>query len=189
MTSKSAKLTKPTPTETATRGMIEVFTGHGKGKTSAALGIVLRALGHGRRVHIVFFMKGKFPYGEQEVLSTLPNVTFESFGFLEFCDPNNVKPEEKEQAQKALDAARKAMLSGEYDIVILDEINVATAWKLVDVEDVIKLIREKPEHVELILTGRYAHPRLIEIADLVTNMVKVKHPYDKGILSRQGIDY
>jgi len=100
-----------------------------------------------------------------------------------------VKPEEKEQAQRALDAARKAMLGGEYDIVILDEINVATAWKLIDIEEVIKLAQEKPEHVELILTGRYADPRLIEIADLVTEMVKVKHPYDKGILSRQGIDY
>jgi len=187
--SKSAKLAKPTPTETTSKGMIEIFTGHGKGKTSAALGIVLRALGHGRRVHIVFFMKGKFPYGEQKILATLPNVTFESFGFLEFCDPNNVKPEENEQAQKALDAARKAVLSEEYDIVILDEINVAIAWKLVDIEDVMKLMNEKPEQVELILTGRYADQRLIELADLVTDMVKVKHPYDKGVLSRQGIDY
>ena len=169
--------------------MIEIFTGHGKGKTSAALGIVLRALGHGRRVHIIFFMKGEFPYGEQKTLSNLPDVSFERFGFLEFCNPDNVKPEEKEQAQRALDAARKAMLGGEYDIVILDEINVATAWKLVDIEEVIKLAQEKPEQVELILTGRYADPRLIEIADLVTEMVKVKHPYDKGILSRQGIDY
>ena len=189
MTSKSTRLLKPTSPETITSGMVEIFTGDGKGKTSAALGTVFRALGHGCRAHIIFFMKGKFPYGEQKILSTLSNVTFETFGLLEFCDPNNLKPEEKEQAHKALDAARKATLSGEYDVVILDEINVATAWKLVDIEDVIKLINERPEHVELILTGRYADQRLIELADLVTDMMKVKHPYDKGILSRQGIDY
>lgn len=189
VTTKPARPAKPTVRKTATKGLIEIFTGDGKGKTSAALGTVLRALGHGRRVHIIFFMKGKFPYGEQETLSKLPNVTFERFGFLEFCDPHNVKPEEKEQAQKALEAAHKALLSGEYDMVILDEINVATAWKLVDIDEVIKLIGEKPKKVELILTGRYADPKLIELADLVTNMTKVKHPYDKGILSREGIDY
>ncbi|GAF98392.1 unnamed protein product, partial [marine sediment metagenome] len=97
--------------------------------------------------------------------------------------------EEKEEARKALEAAREAMLSLEYDIVVLDEVNVAAAWNLIDIDEVIKLIGDKPEKVELILTGRYAHPRLIELADLVTEMVKVKHPYDKGILSRQGIDY
>jgi cob(I)alamin adenosyltransferase len=177
------------PTETSAKGLIEVFTGDGKGKTSAALGMVLRALGHGRRVYIVFFMKGKFPYGEQKTLSELPDVTLERFGFETLCDPNNVKPKEKEQARKALEAARKAMLSGKYDVVILDEVNIAAAWKLIDIDEVIKLVGEKPKKVELILTGRYADPRLIELADLVTDMVKVKHPYDKGILSREGIEY
>lgn len=168
---------------------MEIFTGDGKGKTSAALGVALRALGHGRRVHIVYFMKGNFPYGEQKILSELPNVTFARFGFESFVDPANVKPEEKEEARKALEAARKAMLSLEYDMVVLDEVNVAVAWNLVDIDEVIKLISDKPEKVELILTGRYADPRLIKLADLVTDMVKVKHPYDKGILSREGIDY
>jgi len=184
-----AKSDKPAPTETTTKGLVEIFTGDGKGKTSAALGITLRALGHGRRVYIVFFMKGKFPYGEQKVLAQLPNVTYESFGFLEFCDPNNVKPEEKEQATRALEAARKAMLSEEYDIVILDEVNIAAAWKLIDIDELIKFVEEKPEKVDLILTGRYADPKLVKIADLVTEMVKIKHPYDKGILSRKGLDY
>ena len=169
--------------------MVEVFTGDGKGKTSAALGIALRALGHGLRVCIVYFMKGDFPYGEQKVLSQLQNMTFVKFGQLSFVDPNNIKGEEKEEARKALDTARKAMLSSDYDVVILDEINVAAAWKLIDLNEVIKLIQEKPEKVELILTGRYADDKLIELADLVTNMTKVKHPYDKGILSREGIDY
>jgi cob(I)alamin adenosyltransferase len=177
------------PAETSARGLVEIFTGDGKGKTSAALGMALRALGHGLCVHIVFFMKGDFPYGEQRILSELSGVTFDRFGFQDFVDPNNVKPEEKEEARKALGAARKAMLSLKYDVVILDEVNVATAWKLINLDDVIKLVREKPEKVELVLTGRYADPKLIELADLVTDMVKIKHPYDKGILSRKGIDY
>jgi cob(I)alamin adenosyltransferase len=174
--------------ETST-GLVEVFTGDGKGKTLAALGVALRALGHGLRVHIVFFMKGDFPYGEQELLSGLSNCTVERFGFRDFTDPDNIKPEEKKEARKALEAARKATLSLKYDVVILDEVNVAIAWKLIDVDDVVKLIHDKPENVELVLTGRYADPKLIKLADLVTDMVKVKHPYDRGILSRKGIDF
>jgi len=177
------------PAETSTRGLVEIFTGDGKGKTSAALGMALRALGHGLRVYIVFFMKGDFPYGEQKILSQLSNVTFDRFGFQDFVNPANVKPEEKEEARKALEAARKAVLSLKYDVVILDEVNVAIAWKLIELADVIKLINDKPKNVELVLTGRYADSKLIELADLVTDMVKVKHPYDKGMLSRKGIEY
>lgn len=181
--------TETAPAETSTRGLVEIFTGDGKGKTSAALGVALRALGQKLRVHIIFFMKGDFPYGEQKVLSRLSGITFERFGFRDFVDPSAVKPEEKEEARKALEAARKAVLSQKYDVVILDEVNVATAWDLVSIDDVLKLIRDKPPKVELILTGRYADSRLVEAADLVTDMVKVKHPYDRGILSRKGIDY
>jgi cob(I)alamin adenosyltransferase len=180
---------KTLPAETSTRGLVEIFTGDGKGKTSAALGVALRALGHSLCVYIVFFMKGDFPYGERKILSKVSNCTVERFGFQEFVDPANIKPKEKKAAAKALEAGRKAMLSRKYDVVILDEINVAVAWKLINVNDVIKLIHDKPEKVELILTGRYADPKLIKLADLVTDMVKVKHPYDKGILSRKGIDY
>lgn len=167
---------------------MEVFTGDGKGKTSAALGTVLRALGHGLRVFFVFFMKGKFPYGEQKILAKLPNVDVAVFGQGTFCDPNNVKEEERIEARKALEAARQAMLSGKYDVVVLDEVNIAAAWKLIDVDEVIRLVAEKPEKVELILTGRYADPKIIELADLVTDMVKVKHPYDKGVRARKGFD-
>ncbi len=177
------------PYEKSTKGLVEVFTGDGRGKTSAALGTALRAVGHDLRVHIVFFMKGEFPYGEQKTLATLSNITFERFGSERFVDPANIKPEEKEEASKALDAARKAMLSLNYDVVILDEVNVAVSWKLIDVEEVVKLINAKPENVELILTGRHADPRVIEKADLVTMMMKVKHPYDRGVLARKGIDY
>jgi len=180
---------KASPSETASKGLLEVFTGNGKGKTSAALGIALRAAGHDRRVFIVFFMKGEFPYGEQKVLSDLPNVEFARYGFVSFVDPANVRPEEKEEAQKALAAAEQAMLSKKYDVIILDEVNVAAAWKLITVDEVIKLINSRPEEIDLILTGRYADPGVIELADLVTDMVKIKHPYDKGIPSRKGIDY
>jgi len=170
-------------------GLVEVFTGNGKGKTTAALGIAIRALGHGLKVHIVFFMKGEFPYGEQKVLSQLQGLSCERFGSLEFVDPSHVKEEEKIQARQALESARKALSAGLYDVVILDEVLVASAWGLIAVDDVARLIREKPERIDLVLTGRYADPVLLELADLVTEMKEVKHPYKKGHLSRQGIDF
>ncbi len=175
--------------EPSSRGLVYIFTGDGKGKTSAALGVVLRALGHGMRVHITYFMKGDYPYGERAILSKLPNVTMASFGSLKFVDPANVKPEEIEQAKLALAAAREAMLSGNYDLVVLDEINIAVAWKLVKLDEVVKLISDKPKNVELILTGRQADTKLVQLADLVTEMLKIKHPYDEGVLARKGIDY
>ncbi len=178
----------PAP-ETPLKGLVELFTGDGRGKTSAALGTALRALGCGRRVHIVYFMKGSFPYSEQKALAHLPNVSYQRFGGLHFVDPNSVKPEDREEARKALAAAREAMLSGKYDVVILDEVNIAAAWGLADTAEVVRLIKERPENVELVLTGRYAPKELVELADLVTEMVKVKHPYDRGIASREGIDY
>ena len=169
--------------------LIEVFTGTGKGKTSAALGIVLRAAGQDLCCHVVYFMKGDFPYSEHKVLSVLPKVTFTRFGFQSFCDPNNITEEEKEQARLALDEARRAMLSGDYDLVVLDEVNIACAWKLIPIEDVLKLLDERPDGVELILTGRYADERIIGRADLVTNMQEIKHPFSRGIKSRRGIDF
>jgi len=171
------------------KGLVQIFTGDGKGKTSAALGAVIRALGQGLRVYIVFFMKGDYPYGERRILSQLPNVTCVSFGSLEFVDPTNVKPEEIEQAKQALATAREAMLSGSYDLVVLDEVNIAVAWKLVELDEVIRLISDKPQNVELILTGRYADTKLVQQADLVTEMLKIKHPYDEEITSRKGIEY
>jgi cob(I)alamin adenosyltransferase len=171
------------------QGLVEIFTGDGKGKTSAALGITLRALGRNLRVYIIFFMKGGYPYSERHILDLLPNISFSSFGQDYFVDPNNITPEAKEQASKGLDKAREVMHSGSYDVVILDEINVAVSWKLLEVSEVLKLIINKPRKVELILTGRYADHRLIDAADLVTEMVTVKHPYERGIKARGGIDY
>jgi cob(I)alamin adenosyltransferase len=171
------------------KGMVQVFTGNGKGKTSAALGTVLRALGHGLKAYIVFFMKGKYPYGEFSTLSKLPNVDVDSFGLRCLTDRANINPEEIEQAKLAMSAAREAMLSGNYNLVILDEVNVAVNFKLIELDEVVRLIGDKPRNVELILTGRYADARLIELADLVTEMVKIKHPYDKGVKARKGIEY
>jgi cob(I)alamin adenosyltransferase len=171
------------------KGLVQIFTGDGKGKTTAALGTVLRAAGHGLKVFIVFFMKGDYAYGEYNSLSRLPDVEMASFGFRKFIDPANIKPEEKEQAKAALETARKAVISGKYNLVVLDEVNVALGFNLIELDDVIRLIKDKPSHVELILTGRRADSRLIEMADLVTEMVKVKHPFDKGIKARKGIEY
>ena len=134
-------------------------------------------------------MKGGYPYSEQQALAKLPNISFSTFGQDYLVDPANIKPEEKEQARKGLEKAREVINSGNYDLVILDEINVAVGWKLLEVDEVLELIKNKPKNVELILTGRYADARLIESADLVTEMVKIKHPYDRGIPARKGIDY
>jgi len=171
------------------KGLVQIFTGDGKGKTSAALGTVIRALGQGLKVCIIVFMKGHYPYSEWTFLSKVPDVRIERFGFETFTDPANVKPEEKEEAAKALASAREAILGGEYDLVVLDEVNIATAWKLVELDEVVKLIQDKPQNVELILTGRNADAKLVRLADLVTECLNIKHPYDKGIMARKGIDY
>ena len=175
--------------EPSARGLVQVFTGDGKGKTTAALGTVIRALGQGRRVYIVFFMKGDYPYGERRILAQLPNVDLVSFGSLDFVDPANIRPQDREQARQALAAAREAILSDNYDLAVLDEVNVAVAFGLIPLDEVIRLIRDKPPRVELILTGRKAAPELVRLADLVTECLKIKHPYDKGIESRKGIEY
>ena len=187
MGEKASSFNPPSPP--LRKGLVQVFTGDGKGKTSAAIGTVVRALGHGLKVYIVFFMKGNFLYGERSILSQLANVTMESFGSEEFIDPANVKPEEREQAKQALAAARKAMLSGDYDLVVLDEVNLAVAFGLVELEEVLGLIEDKPEAVELILTGRRADGKLVQAADLVTEMLKIKHPYDEGVVGREGFEY
>jgi cob(I)alamin adenosyltransferase len=176
-------------TKSPSKGMVMIFTGEGKGKTTAALGTVIRAIGQGLRVYICFFMKGDYPYGERNILSKLPNISIESFGQEEFVNPTNPKAQEFAQAKQALEASKAAIQSGKYDLVVLDEINVVTAFKLISVEEVIQMIKDKPEKMELILTGRKADPRLIEMADLVTEMLKIKHPYDIGIPGRKGIEY
>jgi cob(I)alamin adenosyltransferase len=172
------------------KGLVQVFTGEGKGKTTAALGTVLRAAGHGFNISVIFFIKGHSPQGEYKTLASLPNVKVASFGLRQFIHKNNViNPAEKAEAQAALATAREDITSGEFDLVLLDEINVAIYFNLLDVRDVLQLIKDRPSSVELILTGRKADEKIIAAADLVTEMVKIKHPYDKGIKARKGIEF
>jgi cob(I)alamin adenosyltransferase len=133
-------------------------------------------------------MKGSHS-GERDILSRLPNVTMESFGAGGFVGRENIRPEDKEEAKRGLEAARKAVLSGNYDLVVLDELNLAVARNLVALDEVLRLIEERPDGVELILTGRQAHSNLVKAADLVTEMLKIKHPYDNGVKAREGIEY
>jgi cob(I)alamin adenosyltransferase len=179
----------PASPNTSRRGMVELYTGDGKGKTSAAIGVVVRALGNGLRVYLSFFMKGNTPSGERNILASLPDIRVEIFGAAGFVSPGKIKPEARRKAKEGLAAAREAMLSGDFDLVVLDELALAATWGLVSIDDVITLMTDKPEGVELILTGRLADARLVEAADLVTEMVKIKHPYDRGVQARQGIEY
>lgn len=171
------------------RGLVQVYTGNGKGKSSAAFGLALRAIGRGLKVYIIQFIKGGFDYGELYLVDKLPNLTLKAFGRGKFV---TAKPPEKEDvklAEEAFQLAKEVVESGKYDIVILDEINVALNLKLVSLEKVLQLIKNKPKHVELILTGRYAPNEIIDIADLVTEMREVKHPFNRGYEARKGIEY
>jgi cob(I)alamin adenosyltransferase len=172
------------------KGLVHVFTGEGKGKTTAALGTIVRAAGHDLKILVIFFIKGESAVGEYRTLARLPNVEVKSYGLRQFILKNNeINPQEKAQAEAALAAARAAVTGGNYDLIVLDEINMAVYFKLIDAEEVLKLISDKPPRVELILTGRNADSRVIEAADLVTEMTKIKHPYDRGIKARKGIEY
>jgi cob(I)alamin adenosyltransferase len=171
------------------QGLVQVYTGNGKGKTSAAFGLALRAIGRGLKVYIVQFIKGGFDYGELYVVDRLPNLKLKAFGRGEFVTEKPPGKEDVELAQEALALAEQVVKSGEYDIVILDEINVALNLKLINLDEVLELIENKPKHVELILTGRYAPKEIIEAADLVTEMKEVKHPFNKGYQARKGIEY
>jgi len=171
------------------KGLTQVYTGDGKGKTSAAFGLALRAVGRGLKVYVIQFIKGGFDYGELYVAKLLPNFKMEAFGRGKFVTEVPPTEDDVKLAKKAFKLARKVVGGGEYDVVILDEINVALHLKLVEVEEVTELIRTKPKHVELILTGRHAPLEVVELADLVTEMREVKHPHAKGVPARQGIEY
>ncbi|MFQ6101175.1 MAG: cob(I)yrinic acid a,c-diamide adenosyltransferase [Anaerolineae bacterium] len=169
------------------RGYIQVYTGDGKGKTTAALGLALRAAGHGMRTYIGQFMKGQH-YGELDALHDHPHITIEQYGDVRCIRREEVSPEHVAQAHRGLERAREAMLSGQYDIVVLDEVNVTIWFGLLDVEEVLAFLDEKPERVEVVLTGRRAPQQLVERADLVTEMREVKHYYRQGVMARKGIE-
>jgi len=171
------------------KGLVQVYTGDGKGKTSAAFGLALRAVGRGLKVYVIQFIKGGFDYGELYVVERLPNFKLKAFGRGKFVTDVPPTGDDVKLAKEAFELAKDVIGSGEYDVVVLDEINVALHLKLIGIKEVVDLIRHKPKHVELILTGRYVPPEVIELADLVTEMREVKHPYTKGVPPRKGIEY
>ena len=170
-------------------GLVQIYTGNGKGKSTACFGLALRAMGRGLKVKIVQFLKGDTRYGEIIALKNFPAIDVVQFGSPEFVNPLHPREEDRKMAQDALEHGREALLSGRYDIVIMDEIHVAAKLGLISVDDILDLIRGKPKPVELVLTGRDADARVIEAADLVTEMRLIKHPYEKGISARYGIEY
>ncbi len=171
------------------KGLTQVYTGDGKGKTSAAFGLALRAIGRGLKVYVVQFIKGGFDYGELHIVDSLPDFKLRAFGRGKFITEVPPTDEDIKLAKEAFELAQEVVNSDKYDVVVLDEVNVALNLKLVNVDKVVDLIRNKPEHVELVLTGRNAPPEVIEVADLVTEMKEIKHPYTRGIRPRKGIEY
>nr|VFJ70946.1 MAG: cob(I)yrinic acid a,c-diamide adenosyltransferase [Candidatus Kentron sp. FW] len=169
------------------KGYVQVYTGNGKGKTTAAFGLALRSAGAGLKVFIAQFVKG-MKYSELESIGWLSDkITLHQYGRNCFIRRNPTE-EDIALARDGLDRTRRAILSGDWDVVILDEANIAVYFELFPVEELLTLIEEKPEHVELIITGRYADERLIERADLVTEMREVKHYYVDGVKARAGIE-
>ncbi len=173
--------------EKLSKGYVQVYTGDGKGKTTAALGLALRASGRGMRTYIGQFMKGQ-QYGELEALRDHPLITIEQYGDVRCIHREEVTPEHVAQAHRGLERAREAMRSGQYDIMVLDEVNVSIWFGLLTVGEVLDFLEEKPERVEVVLTGRRAPLELIERADLVTEMREVKHYYQQGVMARKGIE-
>ena len=168
------------------KGCVQVYTGNGKGKTTAAIGLAVRALGAGMRVYFAQFLKSG-DYSEKKILGALDNLVLKQFGTGGLIT-RNPSAEDMAAASRGLEEAREALKSGAYDLVILDEANVACSMGLITKEDVLSLLRDRPETTELVLTGRNAAPELIGAADLVTEMKEVKHYFASGISARKGIE-
>ena len=195
-------------------GLVQVITGDGKGKTTSTLGLALRAIGQGFRVYMIQFLKSGDTGELFSVKKYLPNMTIIQFGMealtekqkkmFEYDGQGELKPvgpktgkyyyfpsddKEREPSRRALEHAKNIINSGEFDLVILDEINCSLQKKLISAEEVIKMLDEKPKHVEVVLSGRDAPKELLDRADYVNEIKGVKHPFDRGILARRGIEY
>jgi cob(I)alamin adenosyltransferase len=173
------------------RGLIIVHTGPGKGKTTAAMGTALRAVGNGMRVLMLQFLKGSWHYGELDAVQAFGDkfvMKQMGRGFVKVGGAET-DPEDIRMVEAAWEEARQAILSGQWDLVILDEINYAISYGMLDPEKVAETLRQKPEPVHVILTGRNAHPTIIGLADTVTEMKQVKHAYEKGVMAQRGIEY
>ncbi|MGB6429025.1 MAG: cob(I)yrinic acid a,c-diamide adenosyltransferase [Candidatus Acidiferrales bacterium] len=174
------------------KGLLIVYTGPGKGKTTCALGTAFRAVGQGLRVMMVQFIKGSWHYGELDAAEMLGEGKFEirpmGRGFVKLGQ-DQTDPEDVRLCEQAWEFGRAQIDSGRYDLVVLDEINYVISYKMLDPEKVVAALAARPERVHVICTGRNAHPKLVELADLVTEMREIKHPYTKGVLAQRGIDY
>ena len=173
-------------------GLTIVYTGKGKGKTTAALGIALRATGYKKKICMIQFIKGSWHYGEMESSKRLePEFEMVAIGkgFVGIIDDKSPKEDHQKIAKEAIRISNEKIQSGKYNIVILDEINYAVNLNLISLDDVLDLIKSKPENVDLVLTGNYAKEEVIEAADLVTEMKEIKHPFQKGIKAKEGIDF
>jgi cob(I)alamin adenosyltransferase len=178
--------------EQESKGLVIVYTGNGKGKTTASLGMCIRAAGHKKKVKIIQFIKGTWHYGELDGIKLLSDyVELEQMGkgFVGIIDDKEDISTHIQAAEKALEQSREEMLSGKYDILILDELNVALKLNLLKIEAVLDLIKDKPERMHLVITGRDAHEKVIELANLVTEMREIKHPFQEGILAQEGVDF
>lgn len=169
------------------KAYVQVYTGNGKGKTTAAIGLSVRAAGHGLNVYIGQFMKGQ-PYGELACLNTIPEITIEQYGDTACISREAVTQTHIDMAQNGLIKVGRALQSKDYDLVILDEINVAVWFGLVSSEDVLECLKSRLDSIEVVLTGRHAPEAFIDYADLVSEMKEVKHYYRHGIQARDGIE-
>jgi cob(I)alamin adenosyltransferase len=178
--------------EKSSHGLLIVYTGNGKGKTTAALGMALRAIGRGWRALMIQFGKGTWHYAELDTVKRLEpdfQIIPMGKGFYKILDDHYGEEEHREAAERALEFSHRQIVSGKYDLIILDEISGAVGGGLLTLESVTKLIDDKPEELTLVLTGRNAPQALIERADLVTEMREIKHPFQKGMMAQKGIDY
>jgi len=173
------------------RGLIIVNTGPGKGKTTAAMGTALRAVGNGMKVLMLQFLKGSWHYGELDAVKAFgDNFIMKQLGrgFVKIGGAET-DPEDVRMVEEAWNESRDAILSGKWDLVVLDEINYAISYGMLDPDKVVQTLKQRPEMVHVILTGRNAHPKIVEVADTVTEMRQVKHAYESGIQAQRGIEY
>ena len=173
-------------------GYIQIYTGDGKGKTTASLGLALRAIGHGWKVLIIQFTKGDQGTNYGEIASAtrlMPNLEVAQFGMDRVVYSHNISIEDYKESRRGWEFAKEAIFSGKYQLIIMDEINICTDLGMIKVSEVKEVLRNKPESLEIVLTGRRAHPELIAMAHLVTEMQPIKHYFDMGVMARQGIEY
>ena len=170
------------------KGYIQIYTGNGKGKTTAAIGLSVRAVGAGKKVFFAQFVKGRIYSEVKAIQNLLPSITVKQYG-LEYFINKNPTQADIDMARKGFDEVSEIIASGQYNVVVLDEANIAIYYHLFTIEELIDVLKKKPDETEIIITGRYASLELIAVADLVTEMQEVKHYYLQGVEARVGIEF